>query len=241
MHNVTPERAMTRQARQLIVSGMLLLLLGLVIFAIGGMLVIIPLSIAAWYDVLQGAGLVIGGLFILFGLIQIIRGLRYPRDNVFAAALADHLAAFLDYRYTFIRNIGGRRLGYVDAVLIGPNGALVVYFFPGQGAYFTKQNTWYEEKDQKLQTIRTNPTQEAAKDVTALREYLAEHGLGNVPVFAVIVMSYAQTAIRVQEPVIPVAYMSATQPALADNYLARERITPEQIKAIVTLLLSGVN
>ncbi len=237
MRNISPTQAMARQARRLLVVGMLLALFGLVVLSVWFLLVVVPLAYAGWYEVLKGAVLVSGLLILVIAGILILRGLRFPRDNPHALRMAEYLTRFLDYRYTFIRNIGRRGLGYVDAVLVGPPGVLVFYFFRRQGAYFSERNLWFADASGKLQPISENPTQEAARDVAALRAFLAERGVGNVPVYAVIVVVNPDTAVTVRQPVIPVSHMPNVQAALRDNYLAAERIPPDRAAATVRAIM----
>ncbi len=240
MRNISPTQAMARQARRLLVVGMLLALFGLVILAAWFLLVVVPLSSAGWYEFLKGAALVSGLAILLVAGVLILRGLRFPRDNPYALRMAEYLARFLDYRYTFIRNIGRRGLGYVDAVLVGPPGVLVFYFFRRTGAYYSERNLWFADSGGKLQPISENPTQEAARDVNALRVFLAERGITNVPVYAVIVVVDPDTAVTVRQPVIPVAHMPNVQAALHDNYLAADRIPPDRAVATVRAIMEGL-
>ena len=231
---------MANQAQRVLVTGMLLILAGLVVLAFSLLLHVVPISLAAWYEALKNGTLILGGLLALVGGIQLLRGVRFPRDNPHALAMAGYLERFLDYRYTFVRNIGRRELGYVDAVLVGPNGVLVFYFFRKKGAFFSERNAWMERSGQALNPMRENPTHEAVKDVNALRAFLQARGLGDVPVYAVIVVADPRTAVTVQQPVIPVAHMHNVQMALYDNYLAAERVRPDRVAGVVHAIMEGV-
>jgi hypothetical protein len=240
MRNISPAHAMVNQAHNLMVSGLLLGLAGLVTLALSLLLYVVPLSLAAWYRLAKTGLLVLGLLLLLLAGIQILRGLRVPRENPHALALATTLERFLDYRYTFIRNIGRRGLGYVDALLVGPNGALVIYFLRRKGAFVSERNLWFERSGQALVPAKDNPTQEAVKDVNALRAFLGQHGLANVPVYAVIVVVDPHTSIAAQQPVVPVAHMHNVQMALYDNYLAAERIRPDQVANVVRTIMDNI-
>lgn len=240
MRNISPSHAMVNQAQRILVSGLLLALVGLVVLALSLLLHVVPISLAAWYEWLKTGTLAVGGLVLIAGGIQFLRGIRFPRDNPHALAMAGYLERFLDYRYTFIRNLGRRGLGYVDAVLLGPNGALVFYFFRKKGAYVSERNIWLERDGKSLVPMRENPTQEAVKDVNALREFLKARGLESLPVYAVIVVVDSHTAVSVQHPVVPVAHMHNVQMALYDNYLAAERVRPDKVVAGVKAIMDGL-
>ncbi len=239
MRNISPERAMVSQARQMVISGMLCLLIGLVAFACGGMLIVIPLSIAAWYSVIQGVLLALAALFLLIGVIQLIRGWRFPVDNPHALKMAQFLERFLDYRYTYIRNIAGKALGTVDAVLVGPNGVLVFCFFAQKGSFYSERNVWLRQTGRELRPAGVNPTQEAARAVGRLRDLFRQRGLGDIPTYAIIVAAYPDTAVQTQQPVIPIAHMPEVRAALADNYLSRERIRPDQVENVVRVIMQS--
>ncbi len=240
MHNISPARAMARQARRLFITGMIVVLVGLVLVAFGVLLVVVPLARAGWYSVLETALVGAGLLTAVVGLGLVIRGVTFPEDNQYARRMGSVLAQALDYRYTFIRNISRRGLGYVDAVLVGPNGALVFYFFARKGVFFLEGNIWFRRTEaNKLRPASANPTQEAVKDVNALREYLAERGLAQVPVYAVVALPYAETVVTAQRPVVPVAHMPHVVAALRDNYLAEERIDAAAVKATVKAIMGG--
>jgi hypothetical protein len=117
-------------------TGMIVLLLGLLIVALAIFCYVIPLSRDPWYSTFQVGLLCLGLPVGLVGGALIVRGLTLPSDNPAAAYAAEVLARGLDYRYTFIRNISRFGLGYIDAVLVGPNGALVFYFVDRSGGFF---------------------------------------------------------------------------------------------------------
>lgn len=238
MHNISPARAMARQARRYYISGMIVSLVGLVLAAIGIAIIIIPLTRAGWYSFLQ-TSLVIGGLIVgLVGLAMVIRGLTFSEDNADARHMANVLATSLDYRYTFIRHISRRELGYIDAVLVGPNGALVFYFFTRKGRYYTEGNVWFRRQSpHDLHPARVNPTVEVVKDVNLLRTHLANRGLPQVPVYAAVVVSRRETLVEQQKPVVPVAPMPEVLQYLQDNYLAAERIDAQLVKSTIRAIM----
>ncbi len=240
MRNISPTQAMARRSRRLLISGMIVLLIGLVFLSLGMLAIVIPLYRAPWYDMLKMGLLLAGGLVSLVGSGLIVRGMRTPRDNPQALRMAQFLEPILDYRYTFIRNISRRGLGYVDALLVGPNCVLVFYFFTRHGEYFSERNVWFDRGNNKLRPSDVNPTQEAAKDVMALRDFLTTCDLASVPVYAVVVLAHNDTIVVAKQPVIPVTHMPGVQEALRDNYLSQERISQRQVHKTVEAILEGL-
>ncbi len=104
MHNISPSQTMARRARQLFITGMIVLLLGLLVVALAIFCYVIPLSRDPWYSTLQVGLLCLGLPVGLVGGALIVRSLTLPSDNPAAAYTAEVLARGLDYRYTFIRN-----------------------------------------------------------------------------------------------------------------------------------------
>lgn len=239
MHNISPSQTMARRARQLFITGMIVLLLGLLVVALAIFCYVIPLSRDPWYSTLQ-VGLLCFGLPVgLVGGALIVRGLTLPSDNPAAAYAAEVLARGLDYRYTFIRNISRFGLGYIDAVLVGPNGALVFYFVDRSGGYFCEGETWLVQSGVDYRPAGINPTREVVRDVNALRRYLAERNLGNMPVYAVIVFTHPRANVSTRQPVVPVAHLRNLLIVLRDNYLAEERVGQSLIDATVRAIMAG--
>lgn len=237
MRNLTPSHAMARKGRRLMISGGVVGLAGLLLIALAILLFVVPVFRADWYEVARAVILIVGGILCLVGLGLILRGVLLPKDNPHARRMADYLARFLDYRYTFIRNISKRELGYVDAVLIGPNGVLVFYFLDKRGAFHSQGNAWFSVVNGQFRPAGVNPTLEAAKDVRALRRFLAQRNLELVPVYAVIVAAYPDMHLSVQQPVIPVSHMADVHVVLRDNYLAQIRVQPELVQQTVRTIM----
>ncbi len=237
MHSISPARALARRARQFVIAGIIVVLIGLVLMALGILLIIIPVARAGWYSTIQLVLILGGGVMMLAGAGLVIRGLTIPSENQSARIMADILARGLDYRYTFIRNIFRRGLGYIDAVLVGPNGALVFYFFERKGNFICEAGQWLRQEGRALTTVSPNPSRKVVEDVTALREYLAARGLPQVPVYAVVVVSHRETVVNAEQPVVPVAHMHNALAILRDNYLATERVPAELVRATVDAIM----
>ena len=237
MHNISPARAMARQARRYLITGAVILLAGLVMIALDVFTIVIPLTRAGWYGTVQIVLLAAGLVALLVGGVFVFRSIRFPAENHHARRMGEVLARALDYRYTYIHSINRRKLGYVDAVLLGPHGALVFYFFDRPGRYLNEGNLWYQQEGHELRLSSRNPTREAVRDVTVLRKYFLENDLAHMPVYAVVVVTRQETIVTTQQPVMPVAYMPGVMDALQDNYLAQERVDPQSVAAGVRAIM----
>lgn len=240
MHSISPARAMERRARQWAISGLVVALVGIVLGALGIASIVIPVGRGDWYSLLQGLLLLAALVTFVIGAVMVLRGLTFPQDNHAARIMTDVLARGLDDRYTFIRNISRRGLGYLDGILVGPNGALVFYFFEQKGNFYCEGNVWFRQGGREMSPLRTNPTREVVKDVGALRKYLGERGLERVPVYAVLVVTHRDTVVTARRPVVPVAHMHNVLAILADNYLAAERIPAQAERGTVEAIMAGL-
>lgn len=247
MQNVAPSRALTRRSRQLlqlafvIVSGCIFLaIVGLVLY-------VVPLAVPgnpsfALYNFTRVTLLLAGGVAAVVGLIVAANALLIRPDNDLARITGEHLAQQqqLDARYCFIRHVSRRNLGYIDAVLVGPPGALVFRIMGSAGAFVNEGADWLKERrGGTWAPAGINPTRECQVDMRALREYLAQRGLGQVPVYGVVVFTQPEVAVRLipKGPHLPIAQLRQLYPAMSADYLAaRERIDQTTVQRVVDLL-----
>ena len=229
MQNLNPTRIIARRGRNFMLSGAGLLIGGLVFSAL--VLLLIILTSTTFFGILF---LALGGVGVLAGIGLVIRGLTFRRDNPEARIVGDALGHELDARYYYIRNIGKRGLGYIDAVLVGPPGALVFRITNEVGSFVNEDADWLEESGGRGLTLKQHDfTRECAVDVHALRDYLAARGLQHVPVYGIVVFVNPRTQIRTNQPRIPVAELNTLKMVMQGDFLALDRIAPEEVKQIV--------
>ena len=244
MQNVAPSGALARRSRQWLQLAFLIVTGGAFVGVIGLALLGIPFvdessSFYGFYRFIGTLLLVGGAGFALGGIGLAIRAYLTRIDNDLALITGQHLSKFLDQRFWLVRNINKRGLGYIDAVLVGPPGALVFRIVDKAGIYANEKGNWLARNPQgEWLPWRLNPTDEAIVDIKALREYLALNRVAETPVFGVVVFTQEAPAIQVvaRDPVVPVAQPSDLMKQLQDNYLAQDRIDPAQIKRIVDLI-----
>lgn len=239
MQNINPSSHLNRRGRFYALLGVLIFFGGLISVALGVLIFFLPLlgttlsSPAALC--LNGVGLVMvgGGGFAVF------RGLTLKKDNPLAYEVGEAMRSLLgsDPRYTFVRNLSRQGLGYIDAVLVGPPGALVFRTVDYGGEWINERVDWRNRiKGNRLRPASTNPTRECARDVYALRKFLANRRLEKVPVYGVVVFT-KPVKLSGQGSIIPIAEKHLLYPVLSQNYLSDERISNPQIRAAVDALI----
>ncbi|MHB8624852.1 MAG: NERD domain-containing protein [Aggregatilineales bacterium] len=228
MQNLNPIRIVARRGRDMMLIGAASLMGGLVVSALG-----LFVSIVLASPVVGVIFLILGLVLVVIGVVVIIRGLTLRRDNDEARVVGEALSHELDQRYFYIRNIGRRGLGYIDALLIGPPGALVFRITDSPGSFLNERTDWLEQTAGRSFTLRHNFTRECVVDIHALRDYLAKRGLNTVPVYGIIVFVNPRTEVSTRQPVVPVAQLSTLKTVLQRDYLAQDRIAPDLVQKTV--------
>ncbi|MBN1565091.1 MAG: NERD domain-containing protein [Anaerolineae bacterium] len=239
MQNLNPSSSMTRRRRYYLSMGCLVFFGGAIAIALGVLFSYVPLWDNAAFDLFTYFLLVAGVLVVILGGFIIARSQTLQEENQIAYAVGEGLGQFLDARYTYLRNVSRRGVGYIDAVLVGPPGALVFRIVDYSGYWFNERGNWRVDKNGKLRTADTNPTKECAKDVYALRKYLAKRGFANVPVYGIVVFSSPNIKLKADGPAIPIAEIPTLYQIMRRDYLTDERITQPTVKKAVEVLLDG--
>ncbi len=247
MENTAPVRALNRRSTQLLQLGFIVLAVGVFLAIVGAVIstiLLIPRThpLFGLYSFAGGALIFIGLIGIIGGIALAVRALTRRRENDLAALTGDFLGRAFDGRYTFIRNINRPGLGYIDAVLIGPPGALVFRIIDNVGSFANEAANWMIYRNGDWVPFRFSPTKEAVDDVQHLRQYLAKHNMAEVPVFGVVVLTQDPSRITVadRQGVVPVSHLVNLPEDLRRDYLSKEdRIHQNAVTAIRRLLLEG--
>ncbi|MBZ0305978.1 MAG: NERD domain-containing protein [Anaerolineae bacterium] len=181
---------------------------------------------------------------VIVGPILVYRWLTLEKDNELAYQVGEVLKQFFgsDPRYKYVRNVSRRNLGYIDAVLVGPPGVLVFRIVNYTGLWRNERAEWktLNPKNNKLNPARSNPTRECARDVYALRKYLAKRKLDKVPVFGIVVFyNINNVTLQAAGPVIPVTKTDRLFEVLNRDYLQQERINTSAIDSTVDAIIDG--
>ncbi len=212
---------------------------GAIAIALGALSLIVPLSTQALFQILFALMVIIGVIVSIAGLVGVFRGLTLQKDNPLAYMVGKVLERFLDNSYTYLRNVNKRRVGYIDAVLVGPPGVLVFRIVDYTGMWINERAEWVNRTNDKLRPAKTNPTRECVHDIYALRKFLKRHGLERVPVYGIVVFTEENVRLEAEGPVVPVCEAHTVYKVMSRNYLKDERITPPTISATVDAIIDG--
>ncbi|MCA9887060.1 MAG: NERD domain-containing protein, partial [Anaerolineae bacterium] len=214
MRNVVPRRALARRSRSFLTYAFFLFLLGILMLVVGVGLFMVPLVVTsnpnyALYDLSRQALIAVGGLLLVIAVVLAVRAVTWRTDNVLAESTGIALADFLDDDYLFVRNVSRRALGYIDAVLIGPPGALIFRIVDKDGVFYNQGRQWMQQRDKgEWMPLRWNPSEEAVDDVKSFRKFLQRHDLDHIQVWAVVVFTKSPPAVQVttDDPLVDVSY-----------------------------------
>jgi len=246
MENVAPSRSLNRRSTQLLQLGFVVLAVGVFLTIVGLLMVTIPLfppnhSLYGLYNIVGDLVFVIGLIVALVGVAMAIRAVTRRRENDLALVTGQFLSQFLDGRYTFIRNINRAGLGYIDAVLVGPPGALVFRILDNTGAFANETSNWLKQNQTgEWVPLGFSPTKQAVEDIQSVRQYLARRNLADVPVFGIVVFTRDSSRVQVVEknPVVPISLLPSLYDNLGRDYLSKpDRIPQEIVTAIRRFLL----
>ncbi len=230
MQNINPSRNIDRRGRYYLFLGFLAFFGGGIAVALAILFFYVPLWDTMLFDLLEIALLALGVIFVMVGIGTIIRAIRLQKDNPLAYAVGEGLAQFLDNRYTYLRNVSKRSVGYIDAVLVGPPGVLVFRIVDYTGVWKNERDRWVvQTKNSNLRKASTNPTHECVKDVYALRKFLAKKDLQRVPVYGIVVFTSPNVRLSAADPVVPICEISTLYRIMEREYLQDNRIAPPAV------------
>ena len=244
MRSLNPKRSRTRRQIRLSTIAFVVAAFGVFACTISLILTAIPLvniqsSAYSLYSLLLYGVLGFGTLLIVVGIALAFRALLLRPENDLALVAGQYLSQQLDERYTLIRNYNRPGVGYIDAVLVGPPGALVVRILDHQGDLLNDGSDWVKRgRGGRFETININPTRQALVDIRKLREYFQKNRL-DVPVYGVVVFNRSERDLRLsaQAPAVPPTHLHRIMDTLKTDYFAKDRIDAARVQAAVTLLM----
>ncbi len=247
MRNEAPSRSLVRRANQVKTLALLVGALGVFLTAVGVFLGVIPLDNAAsptygLYTFLFNLALVIGAVLLITAVALAVRAFTWKIDNDLAMSTGRFLTNALDARFTLIRNVSNRHIGYVDGVLVGPPGVLVMRILDNEGSFSNEGANWLRiNPSGESVPAAINPTNEVIADIRKVREFLEKRQLPNIPVYGVVIFTKDEPRVRLsaRDPVVPISYLKALIASLQPNYLAKDRIDQLTVEAVRRQLFSG--
>ncbi len=245
MRNVAPSRSLVRRANQVKTLALLLGALGVFLTAVGILLAAVPLDSPTshtygLYLFIYNLALLVGIVLLVVAIALAVRAFTWKTDNDLAMITARFLSPSLDDRFTLIRNVSKRQIGYVDAVLVGPPGTLVFRILDDEGNFVNEGVNWLRIKPTgETVPAGINPSVEAIADIRKVREFLEKRQLMNTPVYGVVVFIKDPQRVRLtfREPTVPPTHLQTLINALQPNYLAKDRIDQPTADQICRLLL----
>ena len=241
MKNVSTKRAITRQAYQFTVFGFGGVALGIFLFVLATFLGRVPIAapgssnaatIRTVTDIMQ----FIGVLVAVIGFAAVIRGLTFRRSNPLAEKVGTVLAKALDDEYTFITSINTFRLGYIDAVLVGPPGVLVFRIVARSGTFLHEGEKWLKPgPDGTWLPAGLRASRDCIVDMRAVKNHLTRNNIPSDAIFGVAVL-IGDARITEKTPVIPGVTLDGLLERLRNGYMAKPRLDPALATAIVSLL-----
>lgn len=241
MKNVSTKRAITRQAYQFMVFGFAGIAAGAFLLVLSAFLGRVPLTGpnsagSSTLHTVTGIMQVIGLAALAAGIIAFIRGATFRRDNPLAEKVGHVLAPALSGDYTYIRSINSLRLGYIDAVLVGPPGVLVFRIVDRGGLFLHEGNRWLRPSaDGSWLPAGFSASRECIVDMRAVKNHLTRKQLPADYVFGIVVLT-GKAEITEKAPVIPGVSLDAMLERLRLGYMAKPRLTPAQAASIAAQL-----
>ena len=247
MRNMVPARSLARRSRNLMLLAVFIIVLGILAIIFGAFMNLVPIVVEdnpnyGFYLFVADALVWVGGFAVLISLGLLIRAMTWKRDNPIAELVGNvfEQELNLDDRYAYIRNLSRFSIGYVDAVLVGPPGVLVMRITTRAGTFFNEGSKWLEQRDKgNWKPLRWSPTEEVAQDVRKVREFLQTRGLPEMPIFAVVIFTEDEPATRVttEKPVVPVMQPYEMAYSLENSYFAqRDRLDQLTVNKVITTL-----
>lgn len=244
MKSVSGGRAITRQAYQFIVFGFGGVAFGAFLIVLGAFLGRVPLAapgsaeaatLQTIVSISQFVGVVAAGL----GAAAIVRGVTFKRESPLTERVAAVLAGALGDEFVLFRGLNTLRLGFIDAVLIGPPGVLVFRIVAGSGTYLVEGDRWLKPgRHGGWVPAGINATQECMVDMRAVRNHLARKGVPTEFIFGVAVV-VGDARITEKSSVLPAVTVDHLVQRLGAGYMAKKRIDGTAAAAITAQLNPG--
>ncbi|MDZ4767059.1 MAG: hypothetical protein SGI73_21170 [Chloroflexota bacterium] len=254
MRNVAPTRSLNRRANQFKTLAFVVGAAGIFALAVGILLNVVPLVAETdpsfgVYTFVRGFALFAGFALLIAGAALGVRAFTWKTDNDLALHVGRLLEPQLGDDYTLIRNISRLQIGYIDAALVGPPGVLVFRLVGQRGTLINEGDNWVRVKGRSptgalsLAPLSFSPTKQTEIDMDKVGSYLTGLGIGDVPVYGLVVLMRSPPATvieRLINPKLPVTQLPGLWTTLQQTYLTDMRIDRAKSEAVVRALFGDI-
>lgn len=163
-----------------------------------------------------GSHLPTGKLYIYLAALAVFvvgvaffeRGVNYLLGERGENKVAQSLGMVLDDRYTLIRNLVlPDEKADIDGVLVGPFGVLVMEIknYSPEYSYKCEGSDWFwREPGKRYRRKEESPTKQAMINTSHLKTYLSHHGVCDVLIETVVVITNPKAKFYVKKPHRPI-------------------------------------
>jgi len=145
---------------------------------------------------------------LLLASFLLAKGARYFQGEWGEGSVSRFLSRILDDRYTLIRNLQiAKSQPDLDAVLVGPSGVLVMEIknYSPKYSYRCEGSDWFWRKPGKrYRRKEESPTKQAIINTSYLKTYLSHHGIRDIPIETVVVITNPKAKFYVKKPHRPI-------------------------------------
>ncbi len=235
-------RALTRRAQRQKLSGMIFLLAGLVLIALGILLLLfifVPFTGELPQVIIVLGDFAIGIIAVLVGLFRLTRGIATPTTDALGARLTQTLSPVLDEHHLLMRHVKPRGLPITpDALIVGPGGVMLLKLIDEPGIFRCEGDVWLLRRaGRDFSSWERNPSREMIQEIDAMGAFLAQKGLEGVPISAVIVFTHRSAEISTRAPAIPITTLEYLPIELRRGFLLSARIDTGTLKKTRRTLL----
>ncbi|MBN1888081.1 MAG: NERD domain-containing protein [Thermoflexales bacterium] len=144
----------------------------------------------------------------------------------------------LDDRFALVHTLSAGRRGVVDALLVGPHGALVMKVDGSSGRYRCLGDSWYswDQKAQDFSELAQNPIDELKRSLEFVEATLQAQGMGaKVPTQGVVVFVDKKLQVEHMEPAVPLVTRDKLKPLAAELMDSPVYIETREIEKVLSV------
>jgi hypothetical protein len=144
----------------------------------------------------------------------------------------------VDDRFALVHTLSAGRRGVVDALLVGPHGALVLKVDGSSGRYRCLGDSWYswDKKTQEFSEMAQNPIDELKRGLEFVEATLQAQGLSTkVPTQGVVVFIDKKLQLEHMEPAVPLVTYEQIKPLAAELMASPVYIETREVEKVLSV------